>query len=106
MRDDDLARLAEKIVLAWAGGCGRAIKPKQDVVASVFITLREIREHGHPQSGGHGPSKAADRRTGHDTSVKLISCPDCDSIMRNHAALAWHRRFCVKGMRKINLSTD
>jgi hypothetical protein len=103
MRDDDLARLAEKIALAWAGGDSRAITQKQAVVASVLMTLREINDRRQPQSSGDAQSKAADRRSGRDTSVRLICCPECESIMRDAGALARHRRFCVMGMRKVHL---
>ena len=97
MRDDDLAELAKQIAQAWARGNGRSEIQGQAAVASIFMTLREIHEHGHQQNAVFMEKPKSKQ------SVKLVCCPDCERVMRDYSALGRHSKFCTANLRNVRI---
>jgi hypothetical protein len=95
VRDDDLAELAKQIAQAWARGSGRNEIQGQMAVASIFMTLREIQDHGHQQNA------VLVEKPKPKQSVKLVCCPDCERVMRDYSALGRHSKFCTANLRNV-----
>ncbi|CAA7623060.1 conserved hypothetical protein [Candidatus Terasakiella magnetica] len=91
MRDDDLASLADRIAQAWVHCNAGGAQQERALAQLILAELREIHAHGRGRATGVAGAVRS------ETSVKLICCPECDCILRDYAALARHRRFCVMG---------
>ncbi|RAU23460.1 hypothetical protein CU669_04890 [Paramagnetospirillum kuznetsovii] len=97
MRDDDLAELAEQIAQAWARGSGRSETQRQTAVASIFMTLREIHDHGHQLNAAFAEKPEQKQR------MKLVCCPHCERVMRDNSALGRHIKFCTYNLRNVRI---
>ena len=66
-------------------------------VASIFMTLREIHDHGNQQHAVFVEKPTSKQ------SVKLVCCPDCERVMRDYSALGRHSKFCTANLRNIRI---